>query len=116
MADEDTIFDQILRGDIPSEAVHEDDDVYAFKDINPQAPVHVLVIPKHKMKSFADVKETDPTAVARFMQGISRVAEKLDLEQNGYRVVFNTGPQAQQSVQYLHAHIIGGRQMSWPPG
>jgi len=113
---EETLFDQILSGSIPSEAVYEDDNVYAFKDINPQAPVHVLVIPKRKMESFADVREADTTAVGEFMKGVSLVAQQLGLESDGYRVVLNTGPHAQQSVQYLHAHILGGRQMSWPPG
>jgi histidine triad (HIT) family protein len=113
---EETLFDQILRGTVPSEAVYEDDEVYAFKDINPQAPVHVLVIPKKKLESFADVREADAEAVGTFMKRVSHVASQLGLEENGYRVVFNTGPQAQQSVLYLHAHILGGRQMSWPPG
>ncbi|MFP4010759.1 MAG: histidine triad nucleotide-binding protein [Spirochaetaceae bacterium] len=113
---EETLFDQILAGTVPSEAVYEDEDVYAFKDINPQAPVHVLVIPKRKLESFADVRSAEPELVGRFMLAVSRVAQELGLEERGYRVVFNTGPEAQQSVQYLHAHILGGRQMSWPPG
>jgi histidine triad (HIT) family protein len=113
---EDTLFDQILAGNIPSESVYEDDEVYAFKDINPQAPVHVLVIPKKKLESFAEVKQADAASVGAFMQGVSRVAAELGLEENGYRVVFNTGPEAQQTVMYLHAHILGGRQMTWPPG
>ncbi len=113
---EETLFDQILSGSVPSEAVYEDDVVYAFKDINPQAPVHVLVIPKKKLESFADVRSGDDAAVGAFMKGVSRVAAELGLEDRGYRVVFNTGPEAQQSVLYLHAHILGGRQMSWPPG
>jgi len=113
---EETLFDQILAGSIPSEAVYEDEDVYAFKDINPQAPVHVLVIPKKKLESFADVRSADAADVGAFMKAVSKVAADLGLDERGYRVVFNTGPEAQQSVQYLHAHIIGGRQMSWPPG
>jgi histidine triad (HIT) family protein len=113
---EETLFDQILAGSIPSESVYEDDDVYAFKDINPQAPVHVLVIPKEKLQSFADVRTADAEAIGAFMRGVSTVAAELGLEENGYRVVFNTGPEAQQSVLYLHAHILGGRQLSWPPG
>lgn len=113
---EETLFEQILRGDIPSERVYENDDVYAFRDINPQAPVHVLVIPKTKMESVADLKERSPEEVGRFMRGVSETAKELGLEGDGYRVVFNTGKHGQQTVQYLHAHIIGGKQLSWPPG
>ncbi len=112
----DTIFDKILRKEIPSTAVYEDDDVYAFEDLQPQAPRHVLVIPKQKLESFSDIKDADAGAVGAFMRGVSRVAGHLGLEDNGYRVVFNTGPDAQQTVQYIHAHILGGRKMSWPPG
>lgn len=111
-----TLFDKILAREIPSEAVYEDEHVYAFRDINPQAPQHVLVIPKRKLESFADIKGADAAAVGAFMQGVSRVAAELGLEENGYRVVFNTGSDGQQTVQYLHAHIIGGRKLSWPPG
>jgi histidine triad (HIT) family protein len=76
----------------------------------------VLVIPKKKLQSFADVRTADAEAIGAFMRGVSTVAAELGLEENGYRVVFNTGPEAQQSVLYLHAHILGGRQLSWPPG
>lgn len=113
---EETLFDQILAGTVPSEAVYEDDAVYAFRDINPQAPVHVLVIPKKKLESFADIRSTQAETVGEFMRSVSLVAAELGLEGNGYRVVFNTGPEAQQSVQYLHAHILGGRQLTWPTG
>lgn len=113
---DDTIFDKILRRELPSETVYEDDDVYAFHDIEPQAPTHVLVIPRRKMESFADLADAKPADVASLMQGVSRVARELGLEERGYRVVFNTGPDALQSVAYLHAHILGGRKLSWPPG
>lgn len=113
---EDTLFDKILRKEVPSEPVYEDDDVYAFADIHPQAPHHVLVIPKAKLESFADIRDADPTQVGRFMRGVSRVAAHLGLEDTGYRVVFNTGRDALQSVHYIHAHILGGRRMKWPPG
>jgi histidine triad (HIT) family protein len=113
---DDTIFDRILRKEIPSDAVHEDDDIYAFRDVNPQAPVHVLVIPKRKLKGFAGLADADPNDVAALFQGVARVARKLGLEERGYRIVINTGPDAQQSVDYLHAHIIAGRRLSWPPG
>ena len=113
---DDTIFDKILRKEMPSKAVYEDDTVYAFEDLNPQAPVHVLVIPRNRLASFADIREADPALVGEFMRGVSRVARHLELEEDGYRVVFNTGPDALQSVQYIHAHILGGRKMKWPPG
>lgn len=112
----DTLFDKILRKEIPSESVYEDDVVYAFRDISPQAPIHVLVIPRNKLESFADIADADPGDVGAFMQGVSRVARKLGLEEGGYRVVFNTGKDALQTVQYLHAHVIGGRTLGWPPG
>jgi histidine triad (HIT) family protein len=113
---DDTVFDRILRGEVPSTPVYEDDDVYAFTDLNPQAPHHVLVIPRQKLASFAEIRDADAEAVGRFMQGVSRTAKHLGLEENGYRVVFNTGRDALQSVHYIHAHILGGRRMKWPPG
>ena len=112
----ETIFDKILTGEIESEFVYEDDHVAAFKDINPQAPVHVLVLPKNKFTSLIDAKELEAEQLGRFMQGISKCAAKLGLEDEGYRVVINSGKHAQQSVEYVHAHIIGGRQLQWPPG
>lgn len=113
---DDTIFDKILRGDMKADVVHEDDDVFAFRDIHPQAPTHVLVIPKRKVERFAHLKEREAADVGRFFQGVSRVAEKLGLEKDGYRVVVNNGTHGQQSVEYIHAHILGGRQLQWPPG
>ena len=112
----DTIFDKILRKEIPSDCVYEDEEVYAFRDIQPQAPVHVLVIPRRKLESFADLADADSALVAALMKGVARTARSLGLEDNGYRVVFNTGPDALQSVPYLHAHIIAGRKLAWPPG
>ena len=112
---EDTIFDKILRGEIPAEVVHEDGDVFAFKDINPQGPVHVVVIPKKKTSGFDRLTGLSPEETGRYIQGIARTAEKLGLSE-GYRVVFNIGKHGQQTVSYVHAHIIGGRQMGWPPG
>lgn len=113
----DTIFDKILRKEIPCAVVFENDHVLAFKDINPQAPVHVLVIPKKKVMSFAAFhEEKDPLWIATYMQNISLVAKQLGLEENGYRVVFNTKDDGGQTVPYIHAHILGGRSMEWPPG
>ena len=96
--------------------VYEDDDILAFHDISPQAPVHVLVIPKKKIVSFADLKKSDQDYVGRYMMGVSKVAAMLKLDEPGYRIVFNHGRDGQQTVDYIHAHIIGGRSLSWPPG
>jgi histidine triad (HIT) family protein len=112
----DTIFDKIIRKEIPAKIVHEDEHVLAFHDIAPQAPVHVLVIPKHKWAYFADLEQADPVQVGLFMKGVSATAAKLGLVPNGYRIVFNNGRDGQQTVDYIHAHILGGRPMNWPPG
>ncbi|AFG38725.1 histidine triad nucleotide-binding protein [Spirochaeta africana] len=111
-----TIFDKILAGEIPADRVYENDDVLAFRDINPQAPVHVLVIPKTRWSSLIGLADADPAAAGRFMAGVAATARELGLEESGYRTVFNTGDDAQQTVRYLHAHILGGRKMNWPPG
>ena len=112
----DTIFEKILRRDIPAQIFYEDEDVVAFHDIAPEAPLHVLVIPKHKWCSFSNFSDADPLLVGRYMVAVAKVAAHLGLDQNGYRVVFNSGRDAQQSVDYIHAHILGGRSLRWPPG
>ena len=111
----DTVFDQIIRKELPAEIIDEDDDILAFEDNNAQAPVHVLVIPKAKRVSFADFQQGDPAAIGRYIQGIARVAQQLTGGE-GYRIVFNVGKHGQQSVDYIHAHILGGKQLGWPPG
>ena len=113
---EETIFDKILKGEIPADVVYEDDNILAFRDINPQAPVHVLVIPRKKVSSFNDLKDLSPEETGVFLQGVSQVAASLGLADDGYRVVLNCGSNGQQTVEYLHAHILGERQMKWPPG
>ena len=113
---DDTLFDKILRGEIPSTKVYEDDAVFAFRDIDPQAPEHVLVIPKNKVERFAHLAERDACETGLFFQKVAHVAESLGLNEKGYRIVINNGKHGQQTVEYLHAHILGGRQMSWPPG
>lgn len=112
----DTVFDRILRKELPARVVYEDDDIFAFHDVNPQAPVHVLVIPKRRVSAYRELPARPPQEVGRFFQGVAKVAEMLGLSAGGYRVVLNCGRDAQQSVDYLHAHILGGRRMRWPPG
>ena len=114
--EEQTIFDKIIAGDLPSDKVYEDDHVLAFRDINPQAPVHVLVVPKAKVKDFTALQHSNPCDTGIFFNAVSKVASQLGLDENGYRIVLNCGEDGQQTVEYLHAHILGDRKMSWPPG
>lgn len=113
---DDTIFDKIIRKEIPAHIVYEDEWVVAFKDINPQAPVHVLVIPRKKVTGFAEFAKSNPLDIGEFFKRISLVASKLNLNDNGYRIVINHGQDGNQTVPYVHAHILGGRRLSWPPG
>ncbi len=111
-----TIFDKILRKEIPANVVYEDDTVLAFRDIQPQAPVHVLVIPKKKVERFSQLASAPMAEVGEFFRSVAKVATELGLDQSGYRVVLNNGRDGQQTVDYLHAHILGGRSLHWPPG
>ena len=107
---ENCLFCKIVKGEIPSAKVFENDDVYAFRDINPQAPVHVLVVPKKHLSSLDDTEGAGDAELAACLRAIRVIAAKENLK-NGYRVVSNCGPDACQSVHHLHFHIIGGRKM-----
>ena len=107
---EDCIFCNIIRGEIPSKKVYEDDQVLAFYDIEPQAPVHILVIPKQHIASAAEITPENSAAVAHCFETIAKVAEKLHLE-DGFRVISNVGEQAGQTVRHLHFHILAGKPM-----
>ena len=111
----DCIFCKIASHEIPSNFVYEDDEIVCFHDLEPQAPVHVLVVPKKHIASLDDVTEEDQTLMGHIMIRIHEIAGKLGLE-NGYRVVINTGEDAFQTVKHLHFHILGKRKMTWPPG
>lgn len=111
-----TIFDKIIAGEIPCKKVFENDDVLAFHDVNPQAPVHVLVIPKVRSSHFHELKEQDSAITGKLFKYVAEVANILELDESGYRIVVNNGRHGQQSVDYLHVHILGGRQLQWPPG
>lgn len=111
---EECLFCKIAAGDIPSDCLFEDDRVYAFKDIAPQAPVHFLVIPKEHIPSAACVDETNSALVAHIFEVIARLAKEQGLE--GFRVVSNVGESAGQTVKHLHFHVLSGRDMTWPPG
>ena len=109
------IFEKIIARQIPADIVYEDDHVLAFRDIHPQAPVHVLVIPKRVILNVGAATDADRDLLGRLMLAAKAVAEKEGLV-NGYRVVTNTGPDGGQSVDHLHLHVLGKRQMRWPPG
>lgn len=111
-----TIFDRVLAGEIPAKVVFENDDVLAFEDIMPQAPVHVLVIPKQKKQGFANLADASAEEVGKLFVGAAQAAKALGLDTNGYRVVVNQGRDGQQTVNYIHLHLLAGRQMQWPPG
>ncbi|MGI6030937.1 MAG: histidine triad nucleotide-binding protein [Eubacteriales bacterium] len=111
----DCLFCKILAGEIPSNKVYEDEYVYAFYDIEPQAPVHFLVIPKVHIASAAEVTGENSLYVAKAYEAIAKIAPTLGLE-NGFRVVANVGEDGLQTVQHLHFHVLGKRKMAWPPG
>lgn len=109
-----TIFTKIINKEIPTEILYEDEKCLAFKDINPQAPVHILLIPKKEIPSLASLKEEDKALMGHLMLKAVYIAKKQNL--NGYRVVVNTNAEGGQTVYHLHIHILGGRNMNWPPG
>lgn len=113
---EDTIFGKILRGEIPSEEVYSDEDFYAFRDVNPGAPTHVLVIPRRPIPRVTDATEADAELLGRLILTANKVAKQEGLDQNGFRYVINCGDWGGQTVYHLHLHVLGGRALNWPPG
>lgn len=110
----DCIFCRIADGDIPAEFIYRDDKVAAFRDANPQAPVHILVIPREHYESSAHV--ADPSVWSILIDRAVKIARELGLESDGYRMVINTGTQGGQTVPHLHLHLLAGRNLGWPPG
>lgn len=111
----DTIFARIIRGEVPARIVHDDDRCLAFHDVAPQAPVHVLVIPKQPLASLAEATATDADLLGHLVVVATQLARTLGLD-NGYRLVVNCGRDGGQSVDHLHVHLLGGRPLGWPPG
>ena len=112
----DCLFCKIVTGDIPAELVAESGRAIAFRDINPQAPTHVLVIPRDHHRDLAALAAADAGLLAEVAALAHQVAEAEGITPGGYRVVFNTGPRAGQTVFHVHAHVLGGRDLTWPPG
>lgn len=113
---EDCIFCKIVKGEIPCEKVYEDDKVLSFKDINPGAPNHVLIIPKKHIGSLNEVTEEDSTLIAHIFLVAKEIVKKLGIDDTGYRIVSNCGEDGGQTVPHIHFHVLGGRSLQWPPG
>lgn len=116
MTDSACLFCRIVSGEIPAEKVYEDDQVTAFKDINPVAPVHILVIPNSHVASLADVEPAQKDLMGHLLVTFSEIAASQGLAERGYRLVVNCGKEGGQTVGHLHFHLLGGRNLAWPPG
>lgn len=111
-----TLFEKIVARQIPAQIVYEDDLVLAFRDINPQAPTHVLIVPKKAIPRIAEAAADDHALLGHLLLKAAEVAAKIGLKENGYRLVINNGRDGGESVPHLHCHILGGRPLAWPPG
>ena len=109
------LFCKIVSGEIPCTKVYEDENSIAFADINPQAPVHILVVPKQHITSLAEAKPEDAALLGKLLEAVAKIAASTQLAK-GYRTVINTGEEGGQTVEHLHLHLLGGRAMHWPPG
>ena len=111
-----TIFEKIAKREIPAKIIWEDHDAIAFHDVNPQAPEHVLIVPKKVIPRLSAATESNQTLLGKLLLVAGELAKKLGIEQSGYRVVINSGPDAGESVPHLHVHLLGKRALAWPPG
>jgi histidine triad (HIT) family protein len=114
--DSKCLFCRIAAGEIPARKAYEDPDVVAFHDVNPQAPTHILVIPRKHIAALDDLTDADAAAIGTTLVRAAKIARELHLDDDGYRVVINNGPGAGQSVFHIHVHVLGGRRFGWPPG
>jgi len=113
---QDCLFCKIARREIPSDFLYEDESVVAFRDINPQAPLHVLVIPRRHIEKISQLKREDGDLVVRIITAANRIAAEQGIAESGYRLIFNCGADGGQEVYHIHLHLLGGRKMNWPPG
>ena len=111
-----SIFTRIINGEIPAAIVYEDDKCMAFRDRDPKAPVHILLVPKKEIPSLAEVKEADGALLGHLLVKAAEIAKDRGVSNSGYRIVINTNPDGGQEVYHVHLHLLGGRQMTWPPG
>tara|TARA_Y100001970_G_scaffold87293_2_gene110165 strand:- start:989 stop:1330 length:342 start_codon:yes stop_codon:yes gene_type:complete len=111
-----TIFSKIINKEIDADTIHEDDLCIAFKDVNPIAPIHILIIPKKEIRTINDIKKDDRIIVGHLFIIAKKIAKKLKIDENGYRLVFNCNEDGGQTVYHIHMHLIAGRKFNWPPG
>ena len=111
-----TLFEKIARREIPANIVHEEEDFFAFHDIAPQAPVHVLIVPKRVIPRIAEATPGDEELLGKMLAASGEIAEKLGVRESGYRLVINNGKDAGEAVPHLHIHLLGQRPLAWPPG
>ena len=111
-----TLFEKIIAREIPAKIVFEDGDVIAFQHVNPQAPAHVLIVPKRVIPRLAEANESDQALLGKLILTATKLARDLGVNESGYRVVINSGPDAGESVPHLHVHLLGKRALAWPPG
>lgn len=111
-----TIFEKIVAREIPAKIIYEDGEVIAFHDVNPQAPVHVLIVPKRAVSRLSDATESDQALLGKLLLTAAKLARDLGIEESGYRIVINSGPDAGETVPHLHVHLLGKRALGWPPG
>ena len=111
-----TLFERIAAGEIPANTIRNDDEILAIHDINPQAPVHILVIPRKPITRIGQATASDASLLGNLLLAARDLAKEQGLEETGYRLIINHGPQAGESVPHLHVHLLGGRPMDWPPG
>ena len=112
----DCLLCKIREGEIPADIIYQDDDVMAFNDVNPQAPTHLLIIPKKHISTVNDVKQDDELMMGKLFSAAKKIAAEKGVSDDGYRLVVNTNPQAGQTVFHIHMHLLAGRNMTWPPG
>lgn len=112
----ETIFSKIIRKEVSASIVYEDDDLLAFRDISPQAPVHILIIPKKEIPTINDIEDNDAELIGKMIITAKNIAKEMGIEKDGYRLVFNCNDDGGQAVYHIHCHLLGGRIMKWPPG
>jgi histidine triad (HIT) family protein len=111
-----TIFEKIRDGEIPADVMHRDEHCFAFRDISPQAPVHVLIVPNKPIPRIGEAEPADQAVLGHLLLTAAKIASGLGLSESGFRVVINNGPHGGETVPHLHVHLLGGRQLTWPPG